>query len=199
MAQVLSFRQSASAPDDATLVERAKAGADWARSALFSRHAPEVLALLTRLLASTADAEDATQDTFVEALRDLHHLRTPRDFTHWVRRIAVHQAHRRFRRRKLLAALGFDGTPLDATLDQLVDDGASLELRGELVLVQKALACCSTVERTAWHLRHIEGLELTEIAAALDVSLATVKRKLVTAQQALNRLPPIPWLAEDPS
>jgi RNA polymerase sigma-70 factor (ECF subfamily) len=201
MANLLPFTRPASdgaSPDDATLVLRAIDGADWARGALFSRHAPDVMALLTRLLSSTADAEDATQDTFVEALRDLRHLRTPGDFSRWVRRIAVHQAHRRFRKRKLLAVLGFDGTPLDATLDQLADDAVSPELRAELVLVQKALERRPVAERTAWVLRHVEGFELTEIAEALELSLATVKRKLLAAQEALAEVPAPTLMAGGP-
>jgi RNA polymerase sigma-70 factor (ECF subfamily) len=189
MAQVLPFRASRPEDgdhDDATLVARAREGAEWARAALYRRHAPLTLGLLTRLLASTADAEDAAQDTFVEALRDLASLRVPRDFGHWVRRIAVHQAHRRFRRRRLWAALGFDGTPLDATLDQVADDRLSPEERAELVLVQKALLGLGASERTAWVLRHVEGLELTEVAAALDVSLATAKRRLAVAAAAVK-------------
>lgn len=184
MAQVLPFRPLHSAdsvPDDAGLVARARDGAEWARSELYQRHAPAIIAFLTRLLASTADAEEAAQDTFVEALRDLGALRVPGDFGRWVRRIAVHQAHRRFRRRRLLAALGFDGTPLDATLDQLADDRVSPEDRAELVLVHRALLKLGAPERTAWVLRHVEGLELTEVAAALQVSLATAKRRLSAA------------------
>jgi RNA polymerase sigma-70 factor (ECF subfamily) len=201
MARLLPFRPpvDAASPDDATLVVRALEGADWARGALFTRHAPEVMALLTRLLSSTADAEDATQDTFVEALRDLRHLRTPSGFSRWVRRIALHQAHRRFRRRKVLAMLGFDGTPLDATLDQLADESVGAEVRAELMLVQKTLARRPTVERTAWVLRHVEGFELSEIADALELSLATVKRKLVAAQDALAELPQLTLTAGGPS
>jgi RNA polymerase sigma-70 factor (ECF subfamily) len=191
MAKVLPFRAPrASTPDptlgDEALVVRAREGAQWARAALFQRHAPALLGFLTRLLASTADAEDAAQDTFIEALRDLHKLRVPADFPRWLTRIGVHQAHRRFRRRRLLTALGFDGTPLDATLDLLADEQVSPEARADLSLVQKVLARLSAAERTAWVLRYVEGLELTEVAQALGVSLATAKRKLATAMEAVQ-------------
>ena len=189
MAQVLPFRPPGEGlqDDDATLVARAREGAEWARTALFNRHAPAIMGFLTRLLWSTADAEDAAQDAFVEALRDLDALRNPADFGRWLRRIAVHQAHRRFRRRRFLTALGFDGTPLDATLEQLADERVSPEDRAELMLVQKALQKLSTAERSAWVLRHVEGLELTEVADALGVSLATAKRKLTAAAEGMAR------------
>ena len=184
MAQILSLRQPDASLDDGVLVDRALGGADWAKRELYQRHAPRLLGFLTRLLASTADAEDATQDVFVEAFRDLLKLRERRDFGRWVMRIAVHQAHRRFRRRRWMSFLG-SASDLDATFRALADERVSPERRAELMLIEKALAKLSTVERTAWSLRHVEGYELTEVADALDISLATVKRKLSAAEAHL--------------
>ncbi len=185
MAQLLTLRPPDASLDDGVLVERALGGADWAKRELFQRHAPKLLGLLTRLLASTADAEDATQDAFLEAFRDLLGLRERRDFGRWVTRIAVHQAHRRFRRRKWLKLLGA-APELDATFDALADERVNPERRAELMLIDKALSKRPAVERTAWALRHVEGFELTEVADALGVSLATVKRKLSAVEAHLS-------------
>jgi RNA polymerase sigma-70 factor (ECF subfamily) len=185
MAKVLQLLPPATPLDDGMLVERALGGADWAKHELFQRHAPRVLGFLTRLLGSTADAEDASQDAFVEAFRDLPKLREARDFGRWVIRIAVHQAHRRFRRRRLLSFVGLDTPDLDATLDALADERASAEHRAELALLQKVLSRMPAEERTAWVLRHVEGYELTEVADALSVSLATAKRRLTAADNRI--------------
>jgi RNA polymerase sigma-70 factor, ECF subfamily len=184
MASVLSLRQPDSPVRDGQLVERALTGEDWAKRELFQRHAPRLLGFLTRLLASTADAEDASQDVFIEAFRDLAKLRERDDFGRWVTRIAVHQAHRRFRRRKWMSLVGVTAE-LDATFENIVDEGVSPERRAELVFIDVALRAMPTVERTAWVLRHVEGLELTEVATALGISLATVKRKLSTVEGRL--------------
>jgi len=187
MGNVLKLRQEGPVPaDDATLVARAAEGADWAQGELFQRHGQRVLGLMIRLLGSTADAEDATQDTFIEAFRDLPGLREPGDFGRWVGRIAVHQAHRRFRRRRLLRMVGFGAPGLDATLDKLADERVSPERRAELGLVQKTLDALAADVRLAWMLRVVEGYELTEVATAMDVSLATVKRKVSQAQAAVD-------------
>jgi RNA polymerase sigma-70 factor (ECF subfamily) len=185
MAQVLAFRPVAAPLDDGALVERAREGADWAKAELFQRHGPAVLKSLTRLLNSTTDAEDAAQDTFLEAFRDLALLRQPAHFSRWVLRIAVHQAHRRFARRRLLSFIGMSTPGLDATLDQLADQRASPEVRAELALAQKVLRGLGAVERSAWILRFVEGRELTEVAELMELSLATVKRKLQRAQVAI--------------
>lgn len=184
MASVLSLRQPDSPVRDGQLVERALTGEDWAKRELFQRHAPRLLGVLTRLLSSTADAEDASQDVFIEAFRDLAKLRERDDFGRWVTRIAVHQAHRRFRRRKWMSLVGVTAE-LDATFENIVDEGVSPERRAELVFIDVALRAMPTVERTAWVLRHVEGLELTEVATALGISLATVKRKLSTVEGRL--------------
>lgn len=187
MGKVLQLLPQATPLEDGTLVERALAGADWAKRELFQRHAPRVLGFLTRLLASTADAEDASQDTFIEAFRDLPRLREARDFGRWVMRIAVHQAHRRFRRRRLLSYVGL-GPQLDATFEALADEHANPTHRAELALLQKAVARMPAGERTAWVLRHVEGYELTEVADALGVSLATAKRRLSAADALLAQV-----------
>lgn len=187
MAQILQLRQPDAPVRDGALVERALGGEEWARRELFLRHAPRVLGLLTRLLASTADAEDASQDTFVEAFRDLLLLRERDDFGRWVTRIAVHQAHRHFRRRRWMSLFG-SGPVLDATFEAIVDPGVSPERRAELVWIDRALRELPPVERSAWLLRHVEELELTEVAAALGISLATVKRKLASVDAQLESL-----------
>jgi RNA polymerase sigma-70 factor (ECF subfamily) len=192
MANVLPLRQPDAPVKDGLLVERALTGEDWAKRELFQRHGPRLLGFLTRLLASRADAEDASQDVFVEAFRDLAKLRERDDFGRWVTRIAVHQAHRRFRRRKWMALVGVR-PELDATFEDIVDEGVSPERRAELVWIDEALSAMPTVERMAWVLRHVEGLELTEIATSLGISLATVKRKVSTVEGRLatfSRGPP---------
>ena len=170
---------------DGELVRRSLDGAEAAKAMLFERHGKRVLGLLTRLLNSRAEAEDAAQDTFLEAFRDLPRLRDPDGFGAWLTRIAVSHAHRRFRRRRLLSFLGF-GPEADATLDALADPRETSESRAELALLQRHLDRLPAEQRGAWMLRHVEGYELTEVAELLGVSLATVKRKLMAAQDALS-------------
>lgn len=170
---------------DGDLVARAQEGVVEAQAELFRRHAPRVTSLLTRLLGSRSDAEDATQDTFVLAFRDLGDLQAPGAFGGWLTGIAVHQAHRHFRRRRLLGLLGLDRSEPDAPLDQLADLNAPPELRAELALVARLLDRLPTAERIAWMLRHVEGYELADVAHSCGCSLATAKRRIAAAQARL--------------
>jgi RNA polymerase sigma-70 factor (ECF subfamily) len=177
-----------SAPaDDAELVERAQAGGRAAQAELFRRHAPRLLPLLTRLLSSTSDAEDALQDSFVIAFRDLPQLRERAAFAGWLRRIAVHQAHRRFRRRRLWAAIGLDRAPGDAHLGDLVDPEAPPDVRAELVLLDGILERVAARDRAAWILRYVEGYDLIDVADACGCSLATVKRRIAAAHARVQK------------
>lgn len=168
--------------DELALVADAAVGDETARGALFRRHAPRLLVLLQRLLSSTSDAEDALQDTFLIAFHDLPQLREQRAFGGWLRQIAVHQAQRRFRRRRLLRALGLDRGTADATLERLADRAVSPEVRAELAQIDAVLARMPARERMAWVLRHVEGYELTEVAESCGCSLASAKRWIAAVQ-----------------
>jgi RNA polymerase sigma-70 factor (ECF subfamily) len=138
-------------------------------------------ALVARLLGRSADAEDVLQDSFISAFSRLSQLRDPSRFRAWLLRIAVHHAHRRFRKRKLLAVLGLDRGHDDASLQALGESAPDGETRAELAQLDRLLATLPADARIAWMLRHVEGYELTEVAAACGVSLATCKRKLARA------------------
>lgn len=174
-------RPNSASVDDAQLVERACVGDSAARAELFRRHANRITSLLLRLLGSHADAEDAAQETFIHALRDLHQLRDANVLGQWLTQLAVRQAHRRFRRRRLLSALGFAPAPHDGSLDRVADPKASAEILAELALLDQALLELSTNQRLAWMLRHVEGYELSEVARLCRCSLATTKRRIAAA------------------
>ena len=172
---------------DAEAVQAALAGKRWAEELLYRRHVPAVSQTVATLLGRMSDAEDVVQDTFVQALSELRSLREPSAFRGWLLRIAVHKCHRRFRRRKLLRALGLDRGVDDLTLERLAAPALSAEHRAELARVDAALRPLPERERSAWVLRYVHGHELTEVAELSGVSLATVKRLLGRAQDRVAR------------
>lgn len=146
------------------------------------RHAPRLVRIVDRLLGDREDSDDVVQDAFLTAFGSLGSLRDPSAFGGWILQVALRHAHRRFRRRRLLRALGF--VPHDGDLEPLEDQAApscSPEQRAELALLDRALTALSPDERIAWSLRFVEGMELSEIATALECSITTVKRRLAAA------------------
>jgi RNA polymerase sigma-70 factor, ECF subfamily len=172
---------------DAALVEAAVLGKRWAEELLYRRHVLAVSQTVATLLGRMADCEDVVQDTFLEALGALRTLREPSAFRGWLLRIAVHKCHRRFRKRKLLRALGLDRGADDVTLARLASPALSVEHKAELARIDAALQPLAERERSAWILRHVHGHELTEVAELSGVSLATAKRLLSRAQERISR------------
>jgi RNA polymerase sigma-70 factor (ECF subfamily) len=174
--------------EDATLVLRARDGDRWAQGLLFERHAPAVASLAGHLLGSREDAADIVQDTFVAVLSDLAALRDPASFRGWVLRVAVRQAHRRFRRRRILRALGLAQPADPLSFDSLAVEGSSPEELAELARIDAALRELPLRARSAWLLHRVEGATLAETAHALECSLATAKRDIVAADSRIDRL-----------
>lgn len=170
---------------DAELAERIASGDRWAEEALYRRCLPELHGTVRRLLANTAEADDVVQETFVTAFEIWDQLRDPTRVRQWLMQIAVRKVHRRFRRRRMLRALGLDRSMEDASLERLATD-ADAELRAELGLLDRVLRSLSSADRIAWMLRYVEGRSLAEVATACDCSLATAKRRIAAARARIE-------------
>jgi RNA polymerase sigma-70 factor (ECF subfamily) len=172
--------------EDAVLVAAALRAEPRAEEQLYRRHAPAVIAIATRLLGRTTEAEDVAQDSFVLAFERLSQLERPAQFRGWLVRIAVSQVHRRFRRRKLLRALGLDRGEDDAGLANLALPSLDPERRADLARLDAALRRLPSPDRVAFVLRHVEGYEHAEAAALCECSLATIKRRLKRAEDCVR-------------
>ncbi len=172
--------------DDATLVERARAGDRWAEDALVRRHFGAVVSTVARLLGDPHEAEDVVQDTFASALAELGALREPSVVRSWLLQIAVRKVHRRFRKRRLLRLLGLASGEPEGGLASFASEDASPEVRAELALLDRALAGLAPAERIAWTLRRVEGMQLEDVARSCDCSLATVKRRIAAADRRVR-------------
>jgi RNA polymerase sigma-70 factor (ECF subfamily) len=171
---------------DAELVERAKTGDRWAEEMLYRRHAGFVTALCTRLLRHTLDAEDTVQDAFVDVLEQLETLREPGMFRRWLTGIAVHKAHRRLRRRRLLRWLGFRDPGQEEAIGNVVSHSISPELLSELERLDGVLRTLPSTDRIAWQLRYVEGYQLDEVAELCRCSRSTAQRRINRADTVVR-------------
>jgi RNA polymerase sigma-70 factor (ECF subfamily) len=175
------------AANDAELLQRAASGDRWSREVLYRRHARYVLGLAARLLANRGEAEEIVQETFLAAFDQLGTLREPEALRVWLGQITVNLVRHHLRRQRLLRFLGLDRGAADATFEALAHPGLHPELSAELALLDRVLAGLHPDLRIPWVLRHVDGLELTEVAAACRCSLATIKRRLRKASAVLQR------------
>lgn len=162
-ATALREAEQAGGEPELALLERARAGEREAQEALVRRHLDEVYRLTYRLLGSRDRAEDATQDTFVNALQALGRFRGESSFRTWLLRIAANAARsqgRRWTRNR--------ETSLTEVQLAIVDPGdavTELEHRTEAARVEKVLGLLPPKQRLAVALRVQQGLSFREIAA----------------------------------
>lgn len=164
---------------DEALVEGLRARHPAALEAFHERFSGQVLRILGRVLGAERELADVHHDAFVRALGSLDSLRDPAALSAWVTSVAVFSARtciqRRVRRKWLLF---FAPEDLPAVVAAPVDSDAREALRA----TYRALDRLPADERIAFALRRIDGMELTEVAAACRVSLATIKRRLARAE-----------------
>lgn len=169
------------AESDAHWVDRALRGDRKAPEALYRRHARDVYDTLLRLFQNESDAQDALHDAFVVALEQLHQLKDPARFRPWVLRTAMRAFYRKSRRRQWLSRFVAQPHAMDAA------PTASPDVQAEITRLFEVLQTVSPKARAAWSLRYVEGYTLAETALACDCSLATIKRRIASAQTVVRQ------------
>lgn len=172
--------------DDRALVDGLRAGEAWARAALFDRHAPDVERVLRRILGHElhTDMADLVHDTFVQVLGSLDGLRDAGALRGWIQSIAAHTAYRTIRARRVRRWLRF--WEPEQIPDVPVDD-VDPELREAYRRTYQLLDRMPADERVAFVLRHVEGMDLGQLAETCRVSLSTIKRRLARAESRFSR------------
>ena len=163
--------------DDAILVQAAQDGDLDAFEALVRRHQAAVYRVALHVLGSSADAQDATQDTFVRAWRALPKFRSDSTVSTWLYRIVT---------RRCLDVIAAR-RPTD-TLDTLEletpagDPAQTAEQHERLAAVTRAIALLPGEQRAALVLREFEGLSYQELADVLGISVPAVKGRIHRAR-----------------
>ena len=182
--------------EEASVVAELKAGSEDAYAWLIAHFHQPIYSLVYRSLNDPSDAADVTQEVFLKVFRGMRHFNGTSSLKTWIYRIAIHEAsnQRRWwfrhksRERSLEPAEPEEGRGLEETL---VDNAqspfeamSSEEVRGR---VEMELKQVPEPYRTAVMLRDIEEFSYEEIADILQVSLGTVKSRLMRGRDALKK------------
>ena len=149
---------------DVELAAFAAAGGRREFGELVRRHSASVRGLLRRLGAEASLADDVAQDAFIQAFERCSEFRGEGSFSAWVRRIAARLYVKRRQKEARWTELPEGDEP-----STLMPD------RGRAIDLDEALKSLSEVERVCVSLCHGAGLTQSEIAAALNLPLGTVK------------------------
>ncbi len=163
------------------LVIRARAGDVDAFSQLVARSIGRLTAVARMILRDEYAAQDAVQETFIEAWRSLPGLRDPDKFEAWTRRLLVRACFKSGRRNRRIGAVEIRLTPADEPA--IPGSERELDIHDQL---ERGLARLSAELRAAVVLVYYLDLPLADAAQAMDVPLGTAKSRLNRATQALR-------------
>lgn len=185
--------------EEASIIAELKSGSEDAYQWLIAHYHQPVYGLVYRILNDPADAADTTQEVFLKVFRGIRRFHGEASLKTWIYRIAIHEASNqrrwwfRHKRREttMEAQIGDDDGRTFALKDTLVDEhdspfecAAHEEIRSR---VEQELAQVQEPYRTTVILRDIEGLSYEEVAEILQVSLGTVKSRLMRGRLALKK------------
>lgn len=185
------------------LLNGVRAGSHAAFEVLVAAHQRPIYNLLLRVLGNAEDAADVMQETFLSAYRGARTFRGDCDLRTWLYRIAVNRAanyRRWWRVRRRAATVSLDAEPEDGTpsLSETLaatdaDPEREMLRRERQAQVAAALAKLKFDFRVAVVMRDIRGMSYEEIAAALEISVGTVKSRIARGRDMLRaalNLPP---------
>jgi RNA polymerase sigma-70 factor (ECF subfamily) len=172
---------AAMAGDDEALLARAREGDVEAFAEVVRRYEHRVRAVLFRLLDDERDVEEATQDAFIQAWRNLDRFRGDASVFTWLYRIAVNEALARKRRRRL-PTTGIDETP-----EQIATPYDAVESDELQAFLAEQIRALEPEYRAPLVLRDVIGLSNQEVADVLDLSLAAAKSRIHRARMQIRR------------
>ncbi|HEX5422694.1 MAG TPA: sigma-70 family RNA polymerase sigma factor [Candidatus Acidoferrales bacterium] len=190
LAQTLSWGR-----DEAELVNELQAGSEAAFDWLVTYYHAGVYNLVYGILSDPADAADVTQEVFLRAFRGIRGFRRGSSLKTWLYRISVRQAlnQRRWcwRHHRQQVSIDAEDEATGATLDLPDAEATPFErcASQEMQLrVRQALAAVPESFRSAVILRDLEGLSYEEVSEVLEVSVGTVKSRILRGRRMLKEI-----------
>jgi RNA polymerase sigma-70 factor (ECF subfamily) len=176
---------------EAEAITRAQQGDGGCFEALYSMHKRRVYSLCLRMIGNTAEAEDLTQEAFLQLYRKIATFRGESAFSTWLHRLAVNVVLMHLRKK------GLPEVSLQETLEPTEEDGPKKDigahdqvLAGSIdrVNLERAVESLPPGYRIIFVLHDIEGYEHNEIAEMMGCSIGNSKSQLHKARMKLRDL-----------
>jgi RNA polymerase sigma-70 factor (ECF subfamily) len=175
---------------DLDLVKRAQIGDADAFASLFHAHKAKVYSVCLRMTNNTAEAEDLTQDAFLQVFRKLATFRGDSALSTWLYRIAVNTVLMHFRKKALKQVSLDEPFNQDAKVVRREYGSRDDRLTGcvDRIALARAIKELPDGYRTIFLLHEVEGYEHQEIAELLDCSVGNSKSQLHKAKLRIREL-----------
>jgi len=180
--------------DEAQMIASILAGNSQAFHELIRPYERSVYVMALSMLKNEADAEDAAQEAFLKAYRNLAGFRAEAKFSTWLISIVLNEARSRLRRKSAVKMESLDepqdeqGHVSPALLRDWREIPSEAVERGEVrVMLQQAISDLPPIYREIFLLRDVEELSIDESATALGISVSAVKVRLHRARMMLQK------------
>ena len=174
---------------DAEVLARAQAGDHQAFAHLYALHKRRIYSLCLRMVGNVAEAEDLTQEAFLQLHRKIATFRGDSAFSTWLHRLAINVVLMQLRKK------GLSLISLDEAMEPSPEEGPSrsfgapdLTLTGTIdrLVLERAIADLPAGYRLIFILHDVEGFEHNEIASMLNCSIGNSKSQLHKARLKLR-------------
>jgi RNA polymerase sigma-70 factor (ECF subfamily) len=172
---------------DFELAQVASKGNMGAFEEIYKRHHRRVYSICLRMLQNASEAEDLTQDVFIQLYRKIGSFRGDSAFTTWLHRMTVNQVLMHFRKR----TVKFEKTTEEGdTPEQIVSGTANPEKMRivDKIALDNAIEQLPAGYKNVFVLHDVEGFEHEEVARILGCSVGTSKSQLHKARLKLQKL-----------
>jgi RNA polymerase sigma-70 factor, ECF subfamily len=184
-------QESSPAESERSLVQRAQHGDEQAFASLYQGHKKRVYSVCLLMTKDLTEAEDLTQEAFLQVFRCVGSFRGDSAFSTWLYRVAVNTVLMKLRRRKAPPTLSLD-EPVSAESPSLRRDvgKADLRLTGTIdrIALRRAMRELPDGCRRIFALHEVEGYRHHEIARMLDCSVGNSKSQLHKAKMKMRGL-----------
>lgn len=186
--QIAASREVDAAPlSDHALAMAAAKGDMSAFEKLYERHNRRVYSLCLRMTQNVAEAEDLTQEAFIQLFRKIGSFRGESAFTTWLHRLTVNQVLMHFRKRSVKLERTTEEGETPVQIVRGTENPNNMPVLDRISL-DSALKQLPPGYRSVFVLHDIEGHEHDEIAKILGVAVGTSKSQLHKARMKLRRL-----------
>ena len=173
--------------NDFTLAQSAAKGNMVAFEELYQRHHRRVYSICLRMLQNASEAEDLTQDVFIQLYRKIGSFRGDSAFTTWLHRMTVNQVLMHFRKR----TVKFEKTTEEGETPVQIVSGTENPFKMPIVdkiAIENAIEQLPAGYKKVFVLHDVEGFEHEEVARILGCSVGTSKSQLHKARLKLRKL-----------
>lgn len=182
-------------PDTASVkdtIRLAQQGNEAAFETIYRMHSRRVYALCLRMVGDPVEAEDLTQEAFLQLFRKIHTFRGESAFSSWLHRLTANIVLMRFRKKRLVAVSLDHLTGLDNEKDRPIIEFGEPDLRlagvFDRVNLQKVIEQLPEGYKSMFLLHDVHGFEHNEIATMLGCSVGNSKSQLHKARKRLREL-----------